>query len=109
MKEPVFKAILKYKNHPIILAIRHRTRDTGKNSILFKDVTIAEIEKEIKKLSSENASHNGGIPTRTVKEDADIFVDVLCKSINATFKSSMFPNSLKLADVTLLHKKAEKT
>ena len=31
-----------------------------------------------------------------------------CKSINATFKSSMFPNSLKLADVTPLHKKIKK-
>ena len=42
------------------------------------------------------------------KENADIFVDYLCDSINALFKSSMFPNSLKLADVTPLHKKDRK-
>ena len=29
---------------------------------------------------------------RIVKENVDIFADFLCKSINATFKSSMFPN-----------------
>ena len=40
------------------------------------------------------------------KENADIFVDYLCD--NAMFKSLMFPNSLKLADVTPLHKKGRK-
>ena len=35
-------------------------------------------------------------------------MDYLCDSINALFKSSMFPNSLKLADVTPLHKKGRK-
>ena len=33
-------------------------------------------------------------------------MDYLCD--NAMFKSSMFPNSLKLADVTPLHKKGKK-
>ena len=33
-------------------------------------------------------------------------MDYLCE--NAVFKSSMFPNSLKLADVTTLHKKGRK-
>ena len=37
-----------------------------------------------------------------------MFCRYLCKSINTTFKSSMFPNSLKLADVTPLHKKGRK-
>ena len=35
-------------------------------------------------------------------------MDYLYESINAMFKSSMFPNSLKLADVTALHKKDSK-
>ena len=42
------------------------------------------------------------------KENADIFVDYLCDSINTLFELSMFPNSLKLADVTPLHKKGRK-
>ena len=50
MKDPVFKAIFKYKNYPSILAIR----DTRKNSIFcLKEVTIEEIEKKINKLSSK--------------------------------------------------------
>ena len=79
MKDPAFKAILKYKNHPSIYAIRN----TRKNSIFcFKEVTIEEIEKEINRLSSKKAYQNSDIPTRIVKENADFFADFLCKSIN---------------------------
>ena len=42
------------------------------------------------------------------KENTDISVDYLFDSTNALFKSSMFPNSLKLANVTTLHKKGRK-
>ena len=35
-------------------------------------------------------------------------MDYLCESVNAMFKSSMFPNFLKLADVAFLHKKDSK-
>ena len=88
-----------------ILTIRH----SRKNSIFcFKEVTIEEIETEIYKLSSKKASQNSDIPTRIVKEYAYNFADLLCKSINATSKSSMFSSSLKLADVTFLHEKRQK-
>ena len=39
------------------------------------------------------------------KQNADIFADDKCGSINATCKSSMFPNSSKLTSVTPLRKK----
>ena len=49
MKEPDFKATLKYKHHPSILAIR----DTQENrTFCFKELTIKEIEKEVNKLGS---------------------------------------------------------
>ena len=37
-----------------------------------------------------------------------IFLDFLCERSNSIFKSSMFPNSLKLADAKPLHKKGRK-
>ena len=40
--------------------------------------------------------------------NANIFVDYLCERSNSIFKSSMFPNSLKLADAKPLHKKGRK-
>ena len=60
------------------------------------------------KLSSKKPVINNDTLTRTVKENADIFAEFLCKSVNATFKLSMFFSSLKLADVTPLHKKGRK-
>ena len=61
------------------------------------------------KFSTKKASQNSDIITRIVKENANIFTDFLWKSINATFKSSVFPNFLKLADVTHSYtKKADK-
>ena len=44
-----------------------------------------------------------------LSKNMQIFSDYFCESIDAIFKSSIFPNSLKLADITPLHKKAEKT
>ena len=70
MKNPVFKAFLKYKNYPSPLAIR----ETQNNCIFcFKEVTVKEIEKEINKLSSKKTSQNSDIPRRIVKENVDIF------------------------------------
>ena len=40
------------------------------------------------------SSQNSDIPKRMVKENADIFADILCKSINSTFQLSIFPNFL---------------
>ena len=53
----------------------------------------------------QEAKHFGKTKTN---ENADTFVHYLCDSINALLKSLMFPNSLKLADVTPVHKKGMK-
>ena len=77
LKNPVFKPILRYKDHPSIFTVR----DTRKNIIFcFKEVTIEEIEKKMNKLCSKKASQKGDIPTRVIKENADIFADFLCLS-----------------------------
>ena len=44
MKGPVFKAILKYKNHPSILAIQKYSKN---KTFHFEEVNIGEAEKEI--------------------------------------------------------------
>ena len=59
-------------------------------------------------MSSKKPLINNDTLTRIVKENADIFAEFLCKSVNAKFKLSMFFSSLKLADVTPLHKKGRK-
>ena len=102
IKDPVFKAILKYKNYLSILAVQKYS----KNKILhFEEVNTGEVEKEILKLDKTTASQKTDIPTRIIKENIDMWADFLCTSINSAIKSSSFPSSLKIADVTLAHKK----
>ena len=54
------------------------------------------------------ASESSDIPIKIIKENKDKLADFLCSNINSSFKFSNFPSFLKLADMTLLHKKVEK-
>ena len=65
IKDPVFKAILKYKNHPSILAIQKYSKN---KTFHFKEVNFGEVEKEILKLDKTKASQKTDIPTRIIKE-----------------------------------------
>ena len=105
IKDPVSKAILKYKNHPSILAIQKYR----KNKIFyFEEVKIGEIKKEIPQLDKSKTSQKTDISTRSIKENIDIFAEFLCTSINGVIKSASSPCYLKLADVTPLSKKMRK-
>ena len=105
IKDPVFKAILKYKNHPSILAIQKYSKN---KTFHFEEVNIEEVEKEILKLDKIKASQKTDIPTRTIKENIDIFADYSYTSRSSAIKSSGFLSSWKLADVTPVHKKGRK-
>ena len=65
------RAILKYRNHPSILAIRERKK--AQINFCFKEVSIEEIQKEILNLNNKKASQNSNIPTKIIKENSDIF------------------------------------
>ena len=106
VKDPTLRAILKYKDHPSILAIQNNCKNGIK--FAFEEIDLASIEKEIHNLKMNKASQSSDIPTKIIKENVDIFAEFLWKSINSSIKSSTFPSCLKLADVTPLHKKGKK-
>ena len=62
-KDPVFRGILKYKNHPSILAIQKCSKN---KTFHFEEVSIGEIEKL-------NLCKKNGILIRIIKENIDIF------------------------------------
>ena len=78
IKDPVFKAILIYKNHLSILPIQKYSKN---KKFHFEDVNIGEVEKEILKLDKTKASRKTDIPIRIIKENIDILTDFLCRSI----------------------------
>ena len=100
------RAILEYRNHPSILAIRERKK--AQINFCFKEVSIEEIQKEILNLNNKKASQNSDIKTKIFKENSDIFEKVLCSFVNDSIKSFTFPSCLKEADVRPVHKKGKK-
>ena len=70
IKNSVFKAILKYKNHPDILSIQKYSK---KKTFHFEEMSIVEVEKEILKLHKTKASQKTDNTTRIIKENINIF------------------------------------
>ena len=106
IQDPTLEAILKYRNHPSIIAIRDKYKIS--ECFKFTEVDQKEIEKEIKKLDVNKASQRSDIPTKIIKENIDIFGDFIGKSYNNTIKASQFYQNLKLADIAPAHKKGKK-
>ena len=105
IKDPVSTAIFKHENQPSVLAIQKYSKS---RTFHFEEVKIREVKKEILKLEKTKTSQKNDIPIRIIKETTDTFADFLCSSINSAIKSSSFPSSLKLADLTPVDKKGRK-
>ena len=52
--DPVFRAILKYKNHRSVIAIKEKTKFAN---FFFHEVNNEKIEKEIRRLNKNTAPH----------------------------------------------------
>ena len=69
-------------------------------------------EKIVKKISSldhTKACQESDIPTKVIKENAGIFSEVFHLSFNASVNEGTFPSVFKLADVTLIFKRIQRT
>ena len=87
LSDPVLKAILKYKNHPSIVAIRNANNNSHFH---FNEVTVEEVYEEIRKLSTRKSVQRTDIPIRVLKENADIFADYICGFFNESIKNLHF-------------------
>ena len=94
---PVLKAILKYNNHPSVAAIRNANNNSHFHC---NEVSVQEVYKEIRKLSTRKSVQSTDIPIRVLKENADIFADYICGFFNDSIKKSTFPSILKNANIT---------
>ena len=105
--DPLMKAIMKYRFHPSIVAIK-KNCNSGL-SFSFSQVERHEIMKEINNLKTNKATQSTDIPTKLIKENSDIFGDFIFGNFNNCVSNSIFPNSLKNAIITPVHKKGAKT
>ena len=94
---------MKYRAHPSVIAIKENC--TSKSNFNFLFVEKVDIVKEIKMLQSNKATQNTDIPTKLIKNNADIFAEFIFLSLNKCIEQSIFPSKLKLANIAPVHKK----
>ena len=60
-------------------------------------------------LDSSKACQDSDIPTKVIKSNSEIFTDALYSEFNRSLETSAFPPSVKLANVTPVHKKCNRS
>ena len=80
--DPIVKLILKYRDHPSILAIGEVCKEKSDSPFLFTGIDKEEILKEILNLDTSKACQDTDVPTKILKENADIFADFLHTRFN---------------------------
>ena len=63
---------------------------------------------EITQLSSSKAGQSTDIPPKIIQQNSDIFADFIFTSFNQAVANSIFPPSLKHADITPVFKKGDR-
>ena len=107
INDPILKAIVRYRNHPSIVAIKKFCN--FKSHFYFKNVQKEEILKELNNLNINKATQNTDIPTKIIKENSDIFGDFIFSNFNCYINTSSYPLLFKRADITPVHKKDSKS
>ena len=82
---PVQRAIMKFESHPRISLIKNKI--TNGNNFKFEPVPLSDI------------------PSKMLKSSSEVTVNVLHRLSNETITKGVFPDNLKLADVTPVFKK----
>ena len=82
------KAIIKYRLHPSIIAIKEKC--VSSFSFSFSQVERDEIIKEINNLKTNKATQSTDIPTKLIKENSDIFGDFFLKTLTTPFSTRAF-------------------
>ena len=103
MKDPVTRAIGKFKTHPSVLIIKDKIFQGNKFS--FTEVSQSEVEKEIKNLIVKKATTHKNIPPKVLKTSAMVTAETLQQLFNQALTTGEFPSNLKNAKVTSVFKK----
>ena len=104
--EKLTTIIKKFENHPSIMKIKSKYAIQEKFSV--KPVTVKDVENIIKNIPNNKAS-GGEIPLNILKQSRFTY-EMLTDCINdAIVGENIFPDSLKFADITPVHKKDETT
>ena len=107
IKDPIQISILVHKNHPSVLQIKDNFTIDDKFS--FVEISVENMFNEIMNLDLSKASPKDSIPGKIVKDNINIFSIILKENFNEMLKTGEFPEKLKLADISPIFKKGDKT
>ena len=89
ISDPVLKYVVKYTNHPSIPAIGEVRSKHPRLLFSFSNINREEILGEILKLETSKARQDTDIPTKIIKENADICTDILLSSFSDSVEKSI--------------------
>ena len=105
MKDPVLKAIEKYKKHPSIKAIAGISKN---DNFILEKVSYEEILHEIKQLDTRKTCQDTDVPSFIIKMNSDIFADFFHEDFNDAIATSVFPQNLQNLNITPVFKKGDR-
>ena len=77
------------------------------STLNFTKFTESEVRKEILELSTKKATKNGDIPAKILNKSVDIYIKEIKFIINDCIENGIFPDDLKLADISPIFKKED--
>ena len=95
--DPIETIIKGYDLHPSILGIKEHV---NKEVFSFSNVSLQEIEFEIKCLNNAKANTHKSIPVKNLKENIDSIGTSLHRIIQQAIENSYFQDKLKLAEIS---------
>ena len=104
---PVENIIHKFRNHPSILKINESVK--LRELFHFSESKKGDISSKIANLDIKKPTTFKNIPTKILVETSDIISPFLTRISNDAKLHSGFPDPLKLADISLIHKRGETT
>ena len=104
---PVENIIHKFRNHPSILKINESVK--LQELFHFSESKKGDISSKIADLDIKKPTTFKNIPAKVLVETSDIISPFLTRISNDAKLHSVFPDPLKLADITPIHKREETT
>ena len=95
-----------FQNHESVQRIQ-LANFHSKSSLKFNSISKLDVKKEILNLSSKKATRKGDIPAKILKNSINTYLSELTILINNCLKEGVFPDDLKLADITPIFKKED--
>ena len=102
MEQRIDAILEDYKEHPSIVMINNKVRVITK--FKFRKTTSEKMYDKILALNSKKATPEDDVTVEVLKCTADIIDATLAEILNGNIENNIFPNSLKIQNVTPLHK-----